>query len=148
MNTPVAMLLSRKGPAVYSVAPSASVSEAVRIMNENRIGSVLVMVNRRVVGIFTERDVLTRVVATGRNPNVVRIDDVMTANLQMITPDATIEEAMEVFAQHRCRHLPVIANGGALLGMLSIGDISRWMLESHRSEAEHLRRYIAGTFTN
>jgi CBS domain-containing protein len=147
MKTPVGMLLDRKGPNVYSVAPSASVADAVHVMNQHKVGSLIVMEEERVVGMFTERDVLTRIVAAGRNPQSTRVHEVMTAKVVTITPETTVEQVMDIFATKRCRHLPVIADGH-LHGLISIGDVSRWLVDSHRAEAEHLRQYIAGGLAN
>ena len=144
MNTPIGMLLSRKGSFVHSVASSVSVADAVRVMNQHKIGSVLVLDQGRLTGIFTERDVLTRVVAAGRNPYVTPVHEVMTGNLVTIPPDSTVEQVMEIFTSRRCRHLPVLAPTGSLLGLISIGDISRWLVDSHQAEAQQLRQYIAG----
>lgn len=147
MKTPVGMLLDRKGSTVYSVAPSASVADAVHVMNQYKVGSLIVMEDERVVGMFTERDVLTRIVAAGRNPQSTRVHEVMTGKVVTITPETTVEQVMDIFATKRCRHLPVIAET-QLLGLISIGDVSRWLVDSHRAEAEHLRQYIAGGLAN
>ncbi len=143
MKTPVGMLLSRKGSVVYSVAPSASVADAVRVMNQHKVGALVVLEGGRVVGMFTERDVLTRIVAAGRNPQATRVSEVMTASVVTIAPTTTVEQVMETFTSKRCRHLPVLADGH-LQGLISIGDVSRWLVDSHRAEAEQLRQYIAG----
>lgn len=145
MNTPVAVLLSRKGSAVQAVTPSDTVADAVRVMNEKKIGSVLVIEGGRLVGIFTERDVLLRVVAAGLDPRVTRVRVVMSARLETITPETTLGDVMGLFTHKRCRHLPVVDNG-QLLGLISIGDVSRWLADEHRAEAEHLRQYIAGGY--
>jgi CBS domain-containing protein len=145
MNTPVATLLDRKGSAVQTVPPSVTVADAVRVMNEKKIGSVLVVEGGRLVGIFTERDVLSRVVAAGVNPRTALVSSVMTARLETIAPDMTIGDVMGIFTHKRCRHLPVVADG-ELLGLISIGDVSRWLADTHRAEAEHLRQYIAGGY--
>lgn len=147
MKTPVGMLLGRKGSVIHSVAPSASVSDAVRVMNEHKVGSLVVMEHERVVGMFTERDVLTRIVAAGRSPQVTKVHEVMTARVVTISPATTVEEVMDIFATKRCRHLPVISEAN-VLGLISIGDVSRWLVDSHRAEAEHLRQYISGGLTN
>jgi CBS domain-containing protein len=145
MNTPVAVLLSRKGSAVQAVAPSDTVADAVRVMNEKKIGSVLVVEGGRLSGIFTERDVLSRVVAAGVDPRTTRVSAVMTARLETIAPDMTLGEVMGLFTNKRCRHLPVVCDG-ELLGLISIGDVSRWLADTHRAEVEHLRQYIAGGY--
>jgi CBS domain-containing protein len=85
-------------------------------------------------------------VCTRLDPETVRVADVMTSNLITVTPETTVEETMIIFAEKRCRHLPVIA-GGQLIGLISIGDISRWISDTHRAEAEHLKNYISGGFS-
>ena len=146
MNTPISALLERKGPDVYTVASTVNVYDAVTEMNNHRIGSIVVVEGGRPTGIFTERDVLRRVVGEGFDPRTMRVADVMTTNLITITPETTVEETMVLFAEKHCRHLPVV-EGGRLIGLISIGDISRWVADTHRAEAEHLKNYIAGGFS-
>ena len=146
MNTPISALLERKGSAVYAVSATVTIAEAVDEMNRHRIGSVVVLESGRPTGIFTERDVLRRVVGDGLDPKVMRVADVMTSNLVTIAPDTTIEQTMTLFAEKHCRHLPVLSEG-RLSGLISIGDISRWMADVSRVEAEHLKNYIAGGFS-
>jgi CBS domain-containing protein len=143
MNTPVSAILDRKGRNVYSVAPSATIAEAVAEMNRHRVGSVLVIDNNQLVGIFTERDVLRRVVGAGIDPTRTLVAEVMTSGVLTISPDATLEQTTTIFTEKRCRHLPVVENG-RLIGTISIGDITRWVADLHRAEAEHLKNYIAG----
>lgn len=145
MNVPVSAILDRKGRQVYSVAPSVTVAEAVAEMNLHRVGSVLVIEGGRLVGIFTERDVLRRLVGPGLDPHRVTVDKVMTANVMTIAPDFSIEESMALFTEKRFRHLPVL-DDGKLVGTISIGDITRWLSDHHRAEAEHLKNYITGGF--
>jgi CBS domain-containing protein len=146
MNTPIAMLLGRKNSGVFSVAVTASVADAVRVMNLHKVGSVVVMQSGRLAGIFTERDVLTRVVASGRAPEFTSMVNVMTREPLTVFPHTTVEEVMSLFTDHRCRHLPVVDEDGAVTGLISIGDVTRWMVEEHRFEADHLKQYIAGGF--
>jgi CBS domain-containing protein len=145
MNTPISAILERKGSTVYSVAPTATIAEAVAEMNRQKIGSVLILDGGRLAGIFTERDVLRRVVGAGIDPKSVRVSEVMSASLLTITRDATIEDTMKIFTEKRCRHLPVVENG-KLLGTVSIGDVTRWMADQDRAEAEQLKNYITGGF--
>lgn len=145
MNVPITAILDRKGSNVFTVPPNVTVAEAVAEMNSRRVGSVLVVDGGRLVGIFTERDVLRRVVGAGVDPKSARVADVMTAGVITIGPDATIEEVMVIFTEKRCRHLPVMENN-RLVGTISIGDVTRWMADAHRTEAEHLKNYIAGGF--
>lgn len=143
MNTSISTLLEHKGGAVKTVASTVSVSDAVKEMNRHKIGSVLVMEGERLAGIFTERDVLTRVVAAERDPKTTPVAAVMTGNVLTIGPETTVQQTMEIFTAQRCRHLPVLKEG-KLLGLISIGDVSRWVASMHRAEAESLRQYIGG----
>lgn len=146
MNEPITVILDRKGRTVFSVSPSATVAEAVAEMNSQRVGSVLVIDANRLVGIFTERDVLRRVVGAGIDPHRATIADVMTSGVITVTPDATIEEITRLFTEKRLRHLPVV-DAGRLIGTISIGDVTRWMADVHRTEAEHLKNYITTGFS-
>lgn len=142
MNTSIATLLERKGGALHTVPASATVAEAVAAMNLHRIGSILVMSGQRLAGIFTERDVLRRIVGEQLDPHTTPVTKVMTADVIAVLPTTSTQQAMEIFAEKRCRHLPVM-DGGRLVGVISIGDVSRWMADAHRAEAESLRQYIA-----
>jgi CBS domain-containing protein len=146
MNAPISALLDRKGRKVFSVLPTVTISEAVAEMNRQRVGCMLVIENDQLVGVFTERDVLKRVVGAGVDPTRTRVAEVMTANVITVSPDATVEQAMVIFTEKRCRHLPVIEQG-RLVGTISIGDITRWMADSSRAEAEHLKNYITTGFS-
>ncbi len=143
MNTSIATLLEGKGRALHSVPTTVTVIEAVQKMNQHKVGAVLVMNGEQLAGIFTERDVLTRVIATSLDPKVTPITQAMSANVLTVAPEVTVQEVMDIFAEKRCRHLPVIREG-KLVGLISIGDVSRWVANAHRAEAESLRQYIAG----
>ena len=143
MNTSIATLLEHKGGAVRSVPVSVSVADAVKEMNRHKIGCVLVMEGARLAGIFTERDVLTRVVAADLDPKTTPVARVMTGNVLTATADATVQQMMDSFAEKRCRHMPVMKDGQPI-GVISIGDVSRWVASAHRAEAESLRQYISG----
>ena len=145
MDTPVSMVLKRKGYRVFSVRPDVTVLEAVREMNQHQIGCVLVMDGPQLLGVFTERDVLTRIVATERAPSTCTVREVMTTKPHTITENSTIGETMDLFHNRRCRHLPVMEpRSGRVVGMISIRDISRWLADAHQAEARHLREYITG----
>jgi len=145
MNVPISALLQRKGAKVHSITPDLTVFEAVAEMNRLRIGAIVILEQGKLAGIFTERDVLGRVVGAGIDPKAVQVSEVMTREVITVAPEATVEEVAEMFTEKRCRHLPVVS-GGHLAGLISIGDISRWVADHHRAEAEHLKNYIAGGF--
>ncbi len=144
MDTPISALLERKGSFVYSVPSNVSVAVAVAEMNKCRVGAIVIIDGGRLVGMFTERDVLRRVVGACLNPLTTRVCDVMTSSVITVAPEATVDEAMELFTQKRCRHLPVVSDN-RLIGVVSSGDITRWINDLHRAEAEHLKNYIAGS---
>lgn len=143
MNVPVSAILERKGRQIYSVSPDLSIADAVAEMNQHRVGSVLVIEAGKLIGIFTERDVLRRVVGASIDPRQVPVRRVMTSDVFTITPEATIDEVTEIFTEKRFRHLPVI-QAGKLIGTISIGDVTRWNSDEHKAEAEHLKNYITG----
>ena len=145
MQTPVSNLLVTKPSHLHTVDITASVSEAVTVMNENRIGSVLILNEGALAGIFTERDVLHRVVAAEKNPRSTPVSTVMTRDVVTLSPQTTVEEAMALITDKRCRHLPILQQG-RLVGIISSGDVTRWMTRVHRTEADLLRTYIDGSY--
>jgi CBS domain-containing protein len=138
---PVVALLKEKGSSVFCIAVDATVAAAVAEMNRQHIGSLLVKDAQGVVGIFTERDVLTRVVAASCDPQTTLVRDVMTKDLSFIKEDTSVEDAMQMMTDMRVRHLPIL-HEGQLLGMISIGDVTRWLLKVNEMEAENLRKYV------
>lgn len=145
MNTSISDLLERKGSAVFSVPPLISVVAAAKEMERHRIGAILVIERDQIVGIFTERDLLSRVVAAGLDPDATLIEKVMTRDPVTVASSTTVEEVMALFTNKRFRHLPVV-DGGRLVGLVSIGDILRRMVDAHRHEAEQLKQYIGGGY--
>ena len=143
MNTTMASLLESKGGVLHTVPSTVTVAEAVKEMNHHKIGSVLVMNGSTLAGIFTERDVLTRVVAANLDPRTTPVNGVMSGSVLTVGSDTTVQQVMDLFAERRCRHLPVVQDG-RLMGLISIGDVSRWVANAHQAEAESLRQYIAG----
>tara|TARA_A100001015_G_scaffold89501_1_gene99590 strand:+ start:42 stop:497 length:456 start_codon:yes stop_codon:yes gene_type:complete len=141
-KTSVLSLVFLQSDAVHCIVENTSVDAAVCEMNRLRIGSLMVKnAPGQVVGIFTERDVLVRVVASGLDAKATPVRDVMTTEFRSIQPESTVEEAMQIMTHRRVRHLPILKDG-ALCGMLSIGDVTRWLLEISTMEAENLRRYV------
>lgn len=137
----VSVLLNEKSSSVYCVTETTTVAAAVAEMNRQRVGSIVVKRNSKVIGIFTERDVLTRVVSGGRDPKTTLVEEVMTPNYQWITRETSVEDAMQLITDKRVRHLPVLDEDD-LVGMISIGDVTRWLLKVNEMEAENLRRYV------
>jgi CBS domain-containing protein len=141
LNRPIREVLDDKGSHVETIGPDATVADAVRRMNEQHIGALLVLDGSRPVGIFTERDVLVRVVAQRRDVDTTIVRDVMTTPLVCIKPTTTVEEAMVIVTEKRCRHLPVM-EGSELVGLVSIGDLTRSFIRHQQSEIQDLVSYI------
>lgn len=136
-------LLSEKVRRPLCVAgPHSSVLDATRLMNTERIGALLVMHEGRLVGIFTERDVLRRVVADGRPPASTAVAAVMTADLVCCSPDTPVEEVSEMMRRERIRHIPVVEHDGLVVGLVSIGDINAHRFNHCEAALHQVEDYI------
>jgi CBS domain-containing protein len=128
------------GEELHTVAPDTPVSDCVRMMSTHDIGSILVLEGEALRGIFTERDAMKRVLAAGLDPARTRVGDVMTRDPMCISPSTSVGEAMRVVTERRFRHLPVTENG-KLLGMVSSGDMTRWLVKERLEEAGQTVRF-------
>jgi CBS domain-containing protein len=137
-------LLARKGSQVLTTGPEATVLQAALSMNEHKVGSLVVVVDGRVVGMFTERDVLRRVVGERRDPETTPVSEVMSANVVCCTPETSVDEARGVMRDRRIRHLPVADSGGRLLGLISIGDLNAQLHADQEQTVFLLTEYIYG----
>jgi CBS domain-containing protein len=140
----VAEILKAKGDStVFSIGPSASVFDAVKLMAEKNVGALLVMEGDRIVGVVTERDYARKVVLLARSSRDTALRDVMTSAVIYVRPSQTSEECMALMTENRVRHLPVIDNG-KLVGLISIGDIVKGIISEQNFIIEQLQHYIAG----
>jgi CBS domain-containing protein len=121
-------LLDEQNPVIHSVRPGVSVTECVRRMNELRIGAMLVLEDGQLLGIFTERDAITRVLGAGLDPVTTNVSGVMTKNPVCVSTSTSLEEAMSIVTNRRIRHLPVVEDG-KVLGMVSSGDLTHRLVE-------------------
>ena len=124
---PLSKLMEERSAAIHSVNPEVSVTECVRQMNELKIGAMLVMVDEQLVGIFTERDAMTRVLGGGLDPTHTLVSEVMSPDPVCVTPSTTLEEARALVTTKRIRHLPVV-DDGRVVGMVSSGDLTHWLV--------------------
>lgn len=127
---------------VHTVPPDAPVLEAIRLMAECHVGAVLVMAGPRLVGILSERDYARKVVLQGRSSSSTPVADIMTAQVVTTRPDDTSDHCMQVMTDRRIRHLPVV-EGDDVIGVVSIGDLVKAVIEDQRAELDQLQRYIA-----
>ena len=131
------------GEAVYTVRPEDSVADAARSMNAHHIGSLLILNDGCPVGIISERDVLTRLVEAGRDPEKTRVSELMTPNPVTIAPSCSVTDAMRIMTERKVRHLPVVVREN-VVGMVSIGDLVWFVTEELQNEVDALHSYIHG----
>jgi IMP dehydrogenase len=136
-------VLSKKGTSVVTLNAEDSVLDAARVMNENGIGGLIVLDGGVMVGVFTERDVLRRVVTEQRDPATTPLRDVMTSPVVYCPPDAKLEELTALMTEKRIRHLPVM-DDGELCGLITTGDIMAHEVAEHAFTIEHLYKYVHG----
>lgn len=141
----VSEILENKGGLVLSVDVNETVFDAISLMAELNIGAVLVQKNDTISGIFTERDYLQKIALKSRSSQDTKVGDVMTSPVISADPGDSIQQCMETMTTCHCRHLPVVDNG-KLLGIVSIGDLVKKMLDEKQQEVEKLSQYITGTY--
>ena len=142
---PVRAVLEKKGHAVWSIAPDATVYQAIEMMSDKQVGALLVMGGDRLAGIVSERDYARKVILRGRNSHYTQVKEIMTTPVLYVTPAQTVDECMQLMTARRIRHLPVL-EGDAVTGVLSIGDLVDWILRSQQQTIDQLRNYIGGTY--
>lgn len=138
----VRQLLEAKAPEVFAIGPDAPVIDAVRLMADKHIGALLVMEAGRLVGILSERDYARKVVLQGRSSKDTPVRAIMTPDVVTVRLDQTSDHCMQVVTEKRVRHLPVL-DGDAVLGVVSIGDLVKAVIEDQQLELDQLQRYIA-----
>jgi CBS domain-containing protein len=137
-------LLHNKSGEIWSLEPSASVYDAIRLMAEKSVGALLVMRGAKLAGIVSERDYARKVVLQGRNSHDTPVSDIMTSEVITVTPSHTVEECMHIVTDRRIRHLPVV-EGDRVIGIVSIGDLVNWVLTEQEETIRHLEAWISGS---
>lgn len=136
-------VLAIKGGKVATIAPQATVREAAALMSEQRIGALCVVEGESLTGVFTERDILNRVVSAGLDPGATRVVDVMTADVMTCGPRGNIADCAAVMSHRRIRHLPVV-EGDKLVGLVSTGDLMAMEMSKKQAHIEDLYQYLHG----
>jgi len=131
-----------KKAEVYAVGDDAAVIDAVRLMADKSIGAVLVMRGERLVGILSERDYARKVILRDRASATTRVSEIMTAEVVSVTLGESVDRCMQIMTERRIRHLPVVEEG-TVLGVISIGDLVKAVIEEQRRDIDQLQRYIA-----
>lgn len=143
MNRTVRSVLDQKGRNVYSVAPGATVFEALQLMADKNIGAVSVLEEGRMVGILSERDYARKVILEDRSSKHTTVDQIMTSPVRTVTEDQNLDDCMALMTEGRFRHLPVV-DGDQVIGLVSIGDVVRAVIEWQAGLIDDLERYITG----
>jgi CBS domain-containing protein len=139
----VRQLLEAKSPEVIAIGPEAPVIDAIRLMAERQVGALLVMEGPALAGILSERDYARKVVLQGRSSKDTPVRDIMTSTVVTVAPGDSIDRCMQLVTDRRIRHLPVL-DDSAVVGVLSIGDLVKAVIELQRQAIDQLQRYIAG----
>jgi len=145
-SVPISALLHHKGTALWSIAPEATVFEAIKLMADKNIGSLLVMSGDRLVGVVTERDYTRKIALQGKTSKATRVSEILSSKVISVTPDRTVEECMRLMTENRVRHLPVVEND-TVTGLVSIGDLVNWTISAQDAAIAQMEQYIAGGVT-
>jgi CBS domain-containing protein len=137
----VSQLLKHKGRVIHSVPPEAPVLEAIRLMAEHSVGALLVMEGEQLVGVVSERDYARKIILKGRSSNETPVRQIMSAPVLTVHADQSVHDCMRIMSEKRIRHLPVV-DAGVVVGVLSIGDLVRAVLEEQQQTIADLEQYI------
>lgn len=137
-------LLAEKQRPLAVVAPTDFVFHALTLMAQHDVGALLVLEGEQLVGIFTERDYARKIMLQGKSSKETLVRDIMSDKVAYVTPDATLDDCMALMTEKRFRHLPILAEDGAVVGIVSIGDLVKATIDSQQMIISELERYIAG----
>lgn len=145
LREPVHRILRNKGSQVYSIAPDATVYEALEKLAEKDIGALVVLEGVELVGIFSERDYVRKVILKGRSSRDMKVHEIMSSPVVTLSVQTSIDECMYRMTEQRCRHLPVVEDG-KVVGVVSIGDVVNWIITTQDMTIHQLEDYISGKY--
>jgi CBS domain-containing protein len=146
LTTTISAVMKRKTGEVWSVAPDASVYHAIEMMAEKQVGALLVIVRGELQGIISERDYARKVILKGRSSKETAVSEIMSSPVIFVSALHTVGDCMRIITENRIRHLPVVQNG-AVVGLISIGDLVNWIVTEQQETIRHLEAYISGMAT-
>ena len=138
-------LIERKGRSVFTVAPEATVLEALRSMSRHGVGALVAAEGGRVVGVISERDYARKVILTGKSSSETSVAEIMGTPVNTVSPEQTVSECMEIMTAHHIRHLPVLKDG-RLVGLVSIGDLVKSIISDQERRLEKFEQYVSGSY--
>jgi len=142
----ISAILSQKGAEIFSVSPEATVFEAITMMDQKNVGALLVMEDEQLVGMFSERDYTRKVVLRGKRSRETKVAEIMSTNLSVTHPQEGVETCLRLMTDKRFRHLLVL-EGEKVIGIISIGDLVKWVISCQSATIAHLENYISGGYT-
>jgi CBS domain-containing protein len=141
----IRLILKQKDHNVWSVSPDSCVYEAIEIMADKHVGALLVVTEGNLVGVVSERDYARKVILQGKSSKEIQVSEIMTSPVILVTPDQTVEDGMRIMTEKHIRHLPVVEKG-KILGVVSIGDLVKWMISAQQQTISHLNDYISSKY--
>jgi len=141
----ISSILKRKGREVWSVTPDQTVYEAIEKMADKAVGALLVISDGKLIGIISERDYARKVILKGRSSRSTFVKEIMTSSVISVTSAQAVDECMDIMTKNRIRHLPIVENE-KVLGVISIGDLVKWVISQQEETIEHLQNYISSAY--
>ncbi len=141
----ISQIIAEKGKEVWSISPDATVYQAIAMMAEKNAGALPVMEGRKLLGMISERDYTRKVILQGKASKKTAVREIMSAKPDTLKPSDTVETALRRMTGKRVRHLPVV-NRGWVIGIVSIGDLVKWVISAQASQINHLETYISGGY--
>ena len=142
----ISAILSQKGSDIFTVSPNDCVFDAVSLLAEKNVGAVLVMDGERLVGLFSERDYTRKVMLRGKRSRETKVAEIMSSDLKVVQPREAVGDCLRLMTDKRIRHLPVV-DGEKVVGVISIGDLVKWVIDCQSAAIAHLESYISGGYT-
>jgi CBS domain-containing protein len=142
----IGAILGQKSGEIFSVSPDATVFEAIEMLDQKNVGALLVMEGKKLVGMFSERDYTRKVVLRGKRSREMKVAEIMSTDLKVTHPQEGVEACLRLMTDKRIRHLPVL-DGDNVVGVISIGDLVKWVISCQSAAIAHLENYISGGYS-